>query len=144
MKRKLCALTLLAFTVAAFYGNFDKFWSGHDPAGIGNFLLSAGYLAAWGWFLREPRSKKTLWFARIWWMLSLTGVVSWLGLQYLSFPEIFLFLAWPGALFLSQLFGLRFLFHLSYGGLYLLFLVICVVMLFLSMHQTKTTGGNTI
>ena len=137
MKKWLCRLTLFGVTAAAFFGNFEKLWNGDERAEFWNFLLSVLYLAAWGWFLREKRSKKGGRFACIWWGLSLIGTISWLGLQYLSFPEIFIFAAWPGAFLLSQLFGLNFLFGLPYGGMYLVFLAVCVVMLLLSIRKRK-------
>ena len=141
MKKWLCRLTLPGVALAAFFGNFEKHWHGYDPAEIWNFLLTALYLGAWGWFLWEKRSKPGLWLACIWWGLSLLGTVSWLGLQYLSFPEIFLFAAWPGTLCLSQLFGLNFLFRLPYGGLYLVFLAVCITMLGWSVRKKKLLDG---
>lgn len=138
----LCRLTLLVSTAAAFYVNFDPFWNGDTPANFWNFLLSAGYLAAWSWFLRQKRSQKGLWFARIWWALTLAGVVSWLGLQYFSFPEAFIFLAWPAVFCLSQLFGISFPFRIPYGGLFLVFFGVCVVMLWLGFRQTRAAGGD--
>ena len=142
-RSKLCGLTLLAVTVLAFFANFEKFWSGgQDRAEVWNLLASAAYLAAWGWFLWEKRSKKALWFARVWWGLALFAAVAWFGLQYLYFPEFFLFAAWPlGALCLSLLFGLNFLLNLSYGGWYLVCLVICAGMLGLSIRRMKRIWG---
>ena len=137
MKKWLCRLTLLGITSVALFGNFEKSWGSHSP-NFWNFLLSALYLAAWSWFLRERRSKWGSWFACLWWGLSLLCAVSWLGLQYLHFPEIFIIGAWPGcALSLSQLYGLNFLFRLPFGGLFLIFLAVCAVMLGWSIHKRK-------
>ena len=135
MKKWLCRLALLAATVSAFFGNFERDWHGDAPT-VWNLLLTAAYLAAWGWFLWEKRSRKGLWFACIWWSLSLFSTVSWLGLQYLHFPEIFIVGAWTGAaLCLSQLYGLNFLLRLSYGGLHLVYLAVCCGMLGLSIRK---------
>ncbi len=140
MKRWLCSLTLLGLTIAAFFGNFEKSWHG-DSAEFWNFLLSALYLVSWGWFIWEKHSKRALGFACIWWGLCLFSAVSWIGLQYLYFPEFFIFGAWTGgALCLSQLFGLYFLFRLPYGGMYLVFLAVCGLMLGLSIRKRKRIG----
>ena len=140
MKRWLCSLTLLGLTIAAFFGNFEKSWHG-DSAEFWNFLLSALYLVSWGWFIWGKHSKRALGFACIWWGLCLFSAVSWIGLQYLHFPEFFIFGAWTGgALCLSQLFGLYFLFRLPYGGMYLVFLAVCGLMLGLSIRKRKRIG----
>ncbi len=138
MKSKLCSLTLFAAITVSFFANFERFfWGG--TAEVWNFLLSVGYLAAWGWFLYEKRRWKALCFYRIWWTISLIGVVVWIGPKFLFFPEIFVFVAWPlGAFFLSQLFGLNFLLCVSLAVLYPVFSVICAVMLWLGIRKMKT------
>ena len=105
---------------------------------IWNLLLSVCYLAVWAWFLHENSGKKALLVYKVWWSASLTGAVLCVCLLHLHFPELLLFAALPlSAFFLTQLFGLSYLFRPYVDLIYPIHAVICAVMLWLGIRKMK-------
>ena len=77
-------------------------------------------------------------FYKVWWTVCLTGAVICIFLLHLHFPEFLLFAALPlSALFLTELFGLSYLFRPYVDLIYPIHAVICAVMLWLGIRKMK-------